>query len=277
MPPKKNTNTGWHHSEETKKKIGEKSKGRIPSEETRKKISEAGKGRVASEETLIKARMRAPPSEETRRKISLAGMGRPSPRKGTHLSPEHKKRISESHMGEKHWMHGKHLSDEHKAKTSNALKGRIFSEDTKTKISEAKCLHQNDIWYGGVKNDRTAGIYCKLWKEVNPRVHAYFDYKCVICGKKEDAVSHIGHHVFYNKLACCEYNEDGMYYTNLNARNHIQKDYCIGENPNYFVILCKSCHAKTNGNYDNRKKWADYFKNFIDVEHGGICYLPKEE
>lgn len=68
---------GKHHSDETKKKISEKSKGRIATEETRRKMSIAHKN----------------PSEETRKKISEAGKGRPSPMKGKHLSDETKAKI----------------------------------------------------------------------------------------------------------------------------------------------------------------------------------------
>jgi hypothetical protein len=45
---------GKHHSEETKKNISEKLKGRIISEEAKKKIGEAHKGKIVSEETKKK-------------------------------------------------------------------------------------------------------------------------------------------------------------------------------------------------------------------------------
>lgn len=126
-------------------------------------------------------------------------------------------------------------------------------------------------------DEKQKSVYCELWKEVNPRVHAFFDYKCVECGEPETTHSHIGHHVFYVKEACCWQSEDGIYWTNLNAPDHPEKDYCIGENPNYFVILCSSCHGRTNGKFANRKKWADHFKNMIDADYGGKCYFTKEE
>jgi hypothetical protein len=133
------------------------------------------------------------------------------------------------------------------------------------------------IWYGIVEKMNVSHIYCELWKDVNPRVHAFFDHKCVMCGTPENGRSHSGHHVFYVKEACCWQSDDGIYYTNLNASDHIQPDYCIGENPNYFVILCPSCHCKTNGKFENRKKWADYFKKMIDDYYGGKSYFTKEE
>jgi len=50
----KHSQYGKPKSEETKQKIGNANRGRIPSEETRKKISEAGKKRIQSEETRKK-------------------------------------------------------------------------------------------------------------------------------------------------------------------------------------------------------------------------------
>jgi hypothetical protein len=131
------------------------------------------------------------------------------------------------------------------------------------------------FWYGNVRYYSI--IYCELWKDVNPRVHAFFDYKCCGCGVPENGHSHIGHHVFYVKEACCWHSDDGIYYTNLNALDHKENDYCIGENPNYFVILCQSCHGKTNGKFANRKKWADFYRIMIDEQYGGKCYYTKEE
>jgi hypothetical protein len=133
------------------------------------------------------------------------------------------------------------------------------------------------LWYGGVFYIKNKQKYCELWPDVNERVHAFFDYKCVGCGTPEINRSHAGHHVFYVKNACCWFDKEGIYYTNLNAPNHIGNDYCIGDNPNYFVILCPKCHGETNGNFGNRKRWADYYKNLIDKEYGGKSYYTKEE
>lgn len=123
-----------------------------------------------------KAKMRPPMSAETREKISKSGIGRvfseeskkkkSKSLKGRVFSEEHRKKISESHkgmkkpwvkggpgcgvggpgcgglFGEKNGMYGKHHTEESKKiiseKTSLKLKGRIFSEDHKRKISEAK-------------------------------------------------------------------------------------------------------------------------------------------
>jgi group I intron endonuclease len=49
--------TGRHHSEETKRKIGEGNKGKVISEYARKCVAEANKKRVISEETRNKMRL----------------------------------------------------------------------------------------------------------------------------------------------------------------------------------------------------------------------------
>lgn len=89
------------HSEETKRKISEKTRGKKRSEETKKKISLAHKGmtHLVSDETknkLRKANIGKHPSEETRRKLSESHKGKPHP-----ISEETKKKISEKLKGNK--------------------------------------------------------------------------------------------------------------------------------------------------------------------------------
>jgi hypothetical protein len=152
-----------------------------------------------------------------------------------------------------------------------------LAEDPEWLLKNIESHLEGGVWFGNVRYNTTP-IYCELWVDVNPRVHIFFHNTCCLCGKHLDEVKYlIGHHCFYVKEACCWYDESGIYYTNLNAKNHPTKDYCIGENPNYFVILCPHCHGRTNGNFANRKYWADYFRNLIDTKYGGKCYLTKEE
>ena len=164
------------------------------------------------------------------------------------------------------------FTPQHRENISKGLMNREVSEETILKLIESHLI--GGLWIGNVKYKDPQ--YCVLWKEVNPRVHKFFDYKCVECGAPENGRSHIGHHVFYVKKACCWYNEEGIYYTNLNAKDHKTHDYCIGENPNYFVILCPKCHGMTGGNFENRKMWADHFKKLIDTRYNGKCYTEKE-
>ena len=91
-------------SEETRRKIGESTKGKnhhmygkTRSEETKRKISESSKGKNLSEETKRKmSEAKKNISEETRRKMSEA-------RKGKICSEETKKKRSESIKGRKWW------------------------------------------------------------------------------------------------------------------------------------------------------------------------------
>ena len=106
----------WHHTEETKKKIGTMKKGKHCSEETKRKMSESLKGRIAPNKGI-------PHSEETKRKMSES-------LKGKHHSKETKKKISEALKGNQYHK-GISISDEVKMKLSNKMKGRkrIYNED----------------------------------------------------------------------------------------------------------------------------------------------------
>jgi hypothetical protein len=116
---------------------GEGASGCIPSEETRKKIGEASKGntnmlgKIHSEETKIKmSEANKNPSEETRRKMSERQKGEKNHNYDKTASEETKRKLSDSSKG-------KTLSEETKKKISDSSKGKTHSEETKRKISEA--------------------------------------------------------------------------------------------------------------------------------------------
>ena len=94
-------------SEETRKKISDKSKGHAVSEEHRKKISEKLTGRVFSEET--------------------------------------RKKMSDSQKGNTKWEGRKH-SDETIKKMSDAAKGKKHSDETRKKISDAAKLRGKRVF-----------------------------------------------------------------------------------------------------------------------------------
>lgn len=122
----------------TNKKIGyniESGGNQSPlSEETKKKLSKKRKGKHLS--------------EETKRKISKATAGKNNPMYGKHFSEEILKKISETSKGRHHSEEsrkkmsekrkGKKFSEEHNKNLSKALKGRIFSEEHRRRISESK-------------------------------------------------------------------------------------------------------------------------------------------
>lgn len=112
--------SGFHHSEETKQKIGDANRGNS--------ACAVNKGKHLS--------------EETRKKLSVI-------KKGKKLSPETKAKLSEAHKGNKNML-GKHHSEETKQKLSEHFKGCTSwnkgipcREETKRKLSERnKGLHR---------------------------------------------------------------------------------------------------------------------------------------
>ena len=138
---------GFHHTEEYKRYMSKKMKGRYVSEETRMKLSKANKGKHPSEESIRKNREAHKGkhlteewkrkisegnkghkvSEETRKKISEAALN---------MTEEHKRKISEANKGNQAFK-GRHHSDESKRKISEANKGKQCSEETRRKLVES--------------------------------------------------------------------------------------------------------------------------------------------
>jgi group I intron endonuclease len=136
------------HSEETKRKIGEKHKGRIPSDETRKKLSEAGMGRIFT--------------KEVRDKIGKSNTGKVR-------SEETRKKISESRKGILHTEEAKRKISKNNAKT---MLGKNHSEETKLKMSEIKKkLYENGEgpWNKGKK---MSDEICKKNSEAQKKKYA---------------------------------------------------------------------------------------------------------
>jgi hypothetical protein len=122
-------NKGKKASDETRRKIGESSRGRQHTEDYKKKKSLENTGEKnpmygethtpEARERIGAAQRGKTISEEHRQKIIEAN-------KGKILSEEHKKKIGA-------W----ERDEEYRKKLSNALKGRTFSEETRKKMSEA--------------------------------------------------------------------------------------------------------------------------------------------
>mgnify|MGYP004633154527 CR=1 FL=1 len=250
-------------------------KGTKMSEESCNKMRAAAIGRVPWNKGLHDGTCKGftgKHNESSKEKMRLAKLGKPGNHTGKKHSEESKQKNRESHLGKPAWNEGIKMPESFCKTMSEVQKGKEITELQKEKICETLI---GGFWYGNVRYGKLQ--YCELWKDVNPRVHAFFNNTCCLCGAKENGKSFAGHHIFYVKKACCWFNKEGIYYTNLNARDHKEHDYCIGENPNYFVILCPKCHGMTNGDFENRKKWADYFKEMIDTKYNGKCYFSREE
>ena len=117
------TSGGDHskHSNETKRKISKRNKGRVCSEGTKRKISIANKGK----------RLGMKSSKETKIKLSISHKGKGL---GKKLTDEHKQKISNSHKGKK-------LSEEHKNNISKnhpkKFLGQTHTEESKENISNS--------------------------------------------------------------------------------------------------------------------------------------------
>lgn len=132
--PVENVRKGWHHTEETKRKMSEGHRGRIVSEETRRKLSEANKGKTLSEETRKKvgdAQRGKVVSEETRLKMSEA-------HKGKVLSEETRRRMSESRKGRK-------LTEEHKKHIGDGHRGMKYNEQIKDVIQPVEIVPEKNV------------------------------------------------------------------------------------------------------------------------------------
>ncbi len=103
-------------SEETRKKIGESSRGRIVGGSTRKKLSD-----------LMKSRVR---SEETAKKIGMANLGRKASEQTKSRQSSAIKALGGSHMVE--W------TPERREKLASARRGKLASKETKEKLSRLR-------------------------------------------------------------------------------------------------------------------------------------------
>lgn len=111
---------GYKHTEESKRKISENNRVRKISSETKEKIRQWHLGRVLS--------------EETKKKMSLSRIG--TTHVGAKHSEEFKERTRKRMLGNTYTL-GRKLSEEHKKKLKIARAGRVFSEETRLKMSES--------------------------------------------------------------------------------------------------------------------------------------------
>lgn len=190
--------SGFHHSEETKKRISVARIGQKSSQETKLKISEAGKGRRHSDETKRKigdGNKGKIVSLETRNKIRNANKGQVPWNKGkiNCYTEEQKQRMRDTHST--YWR-GKHLSEEHRMKIIKSHIGHSVSLETKRKISAAHIGmtfprgRENKNWKGGARASwrRVSSRRKNLgFKEINPEYREasnfdahHLDYEHVI-------------------------------------------------------------------------------------------------
>lgn len=138
--PLAGSNAGRRMSEEAKAKISASLKGRKFSEEHRRKISEASSKHRHSRATKAKLRviaLRRPPRpgkpcpEETKAKIRASQIGN----KGNFFGKKHTLETLAK-------MRGRKRSDEARERIRQANLGKVLSDETRRKISEARKRHE---------------------------------------------------------------------------------------------------------------------------------------
>ena len=202
-----------------------------------KKNNKINLGKKWTEEhrvNYIKARTGHKASEETRGKLRLSHLGKPGYWKG-------KKRPDISKL-----LKDRELSEETKEKIRKANLGKKYSNETKEKHRKFAlennfgkhlprlCGDKHPNWRGGYSKKG----YTQEWKETLRRaIRERDNYTCKIYGSIQGDITFDVHHIDYDKKNC---------------------------NPNNFVTLCHSCHAKTN---HHREEWMERFKKLFDLKH----------
>ena len=150
---------------------------------------------------------------------------------GKHRSKKTKKKISKANTG-------KHPTKKTLKKMSKASTGRHHSKNVRKRMSEAKKGKNNSmfgrrgelhpLWRGGISFEPYGLEFNENLKEV---IRNRDKRKCWICEKTEleNCKKLDVHHIDYNKQ---------------------------NNNPENLILLCHSCHTKTN---HYRKKWINFF------------------
>lgn len=182
-------------------------------------------------------------------------------------------------------------SPEHAAKIAESVRKHCQSRTEEQR--EAFRLMNTEIkvggfWYGSVINDRGSNQYCSKWNRyLKERIRAYWGYVSALSGLPERTISRKTglpqsiscHHVYYQKSACCFWDEDEKgYYVNLNTvsskKNPQYERYYIEDgNPNKFVTLTKHEHRQTE---TDKIKWIKVFEQII-LDTGGKSYLTDKD
>lgn len=123
---------GYHHSEQTRNKISESNKGKLVSKETRQKLSEYNKQlNKEHPERLVQKSMRS---------------------KELWLNEDYRNKQVISHTG-------KHHSAEQIQKIKDGNKGKVYSQETRSKISEiVKAQHENERALGIKRKTRSKPV-----------------------------------------------------------------------------------------------------------------------
>jgi hypothetical protein len=156
------TTSGMKMTEEQRKKMGDRLRGRKLSIEVIKKVADANRGKKRSKEQrkrMSEAQKNKvyTPSEETRKKMGESRKGEKNHNYGKPLSEETKMKLRESQLGEKSHNYGKPLSEETKMKISESLKGREIKPEWIEKAKQNRRTYEgeNNPFYGKEHSEET--------------------------------------------------------------------------------------------------------------------------
>jgi predicted transcriptional regulator len=110
---------------------------------------------------------------------------------------------------------------------------------------------RSSAWKGG----KTYEPYCyKFNEDLKERVRDFFERECFLCGAGEIEKAHSVHHIDYNKMACCD-----------------------GDNEALLVPLCEACHNRTSPLTKDRSFWERMLYHQLMQRTGGKCFLTHKE
>lgn len=208
---------GKKHSVETKEKIRRNTLGKKISEKTKEKIRKNAK---INPFFGFKNRSHSNESNEKNRQAHL----------GKKLSEETKKKISRGNIRKKRSKEAIEKYRQANLGKKNPNYGVKTSDETKRKLSKALTgkmrgdKHPN--WKGGIAHKPYSVDWTKTLKK---SIRERDKYTCKLCGAAQGDITFDVHHIDYDRNNC---------------------------DPRNLILLCKSCHMKTNF---NRKKWIKLF------------------
>jgi hypothetical protein len=274
-----------------------------PSKETRKKISNTVKkvwqDPSKRNEYIESFKNRPPVSEEECIKRSERNRGENNPMFGVHLthseetrqimsekargkpkSDTHKENMSKSRIGKKMAP----LSEERKRKIGEFFKNIPRTQQWRDNIGATKKGDKHHNWQGGI----SFFPYCPKFNDtLRENVRSRFHGKCVFpgCGKTKEENKgrklHV-HHVFVEKMTCCEHNIEDMDAVRKRLPKNVarfgEQDFTELEITyiRMMVPLCSSHHAKVGREpldlpYEDTV-YRKYFAELIMNEYGGKCW-----
>ena len=309
-------NKGKPRTPEQRTRISEGSKGKTISELTRSKISASLKGRIGHKHTpesrakISASRKTSPAAQAQIRALAEARRGKPSPMKGRHHTEETKQKMRDSaskqrmdpdyrtNLSEKAKIRcadpeyrsflservTKYYQDHPEAREANSIRttNQMANPEARRKLSESHLREKNPLW----KNGASFYPYCpKFNKVLKERVRNFFGNQCVLCKTtpEENGKNLSVHHVFTEKMTCCESKIEEM----EAIRKRLPPEIISPGAPEFteieiayirmLVPLCKKCHGKMIreevGEIPfHETKYRKFFAELIMEHFGGKCF-----